>query len=103
VEAAANARINGVAPRLRAIASDGIGAAVRAAAPFDLIAANILARPLKRLAGDVAGCLAGGGWLVLAGFLTENARDVRSAYTPRGLTPAFHLDAAGWAALVLKR
>lgn len=102
-ETAVNARGNGVAPHIRAIASDGIGARVRAAGPFDLVVANILARPLKRLAGDVAGCLTDGAWCILAGFLTENAVDVRRAYAARGLKPAFRIDDAGWTTLAMRR
>jgi ribosomal protein L11 methyltransferase len=102
-ETAANARRNGVKPWLRTIGADGISAAVRRAGPFDLIVANILARPLKRLAADIVTCLGERGHVILAGFLTENARDVQAAYAARGLALAFRLDEGGWTTLVLRR
>jgi ribosomal protein L11 methyltransferase len=47
----ANARLNGVGARVRAVQADGFRRqALRARAPFALIVANILARPLVRLA-----------------------------------------------------
>ena len=46
-----NARANGVAPLVRAVAADGLtNPVLAAAAPYDLIVANILAGPLTRLA-----------------------------------------------------
>ena len=45
------ARINGLAERLTIVKSSGYGAhAIRRGAPYDLIMANILARPLYRMA-----------------------------------------------------
>ncbi len=47
-----NARANQVAPRVRAVVASGCRAgAIAAAAPFDLVTANILAAPLRRMAG----------------------------------------------------
>ena len=40
---------------------------------FDLVLANILARPLMDMAGSITAALAPGGALVLSGLLTEQA------------------------------
>ncbi len=102
-EAAANAVRNGVRPWIRTVATDGIGRSVRAAGPFDLIVANILARPLKRMAGAVVPCLGDGGWLILSGFLNPTAAEVGRAYAARGLKLVERLDNAGWTTLVFRR
>lgn len=52
---------------------------------FDLILANILARPLIAMAGDLARRLAPGGRLVLAGLLERQAPRVAGAFGARGL------------------
>src|SRR6266403_1911739 len=57
-----NAAINGLAERLTIVKSSGYGAgAIRRGAPYDLIMANILARPLYRMAGSLARHLSAGG------------------------------------------
>src|ERR1700761_6864793 len=54
-----NARGNGVAPLIRAVVADGLSnPSLAAAAPYDLIIANILASPLTRLAPQIVGALA---------------------------------------------
>ncbi|MCU0838618.1 MAG: 50S ribosomal protein L11 methyltransferase [Rhodospirillales bacterium] len=102
-EAAANAGRNGVGPWIRTVATDGIGRSVRAAGPFDLIVANILARPLVRLAGAIVPCLGDGGWLILSGFLDPTAAAVARAYAVRGLQLVQRRDEAGWTTLVYRR
>src|SRR6266404_2049564 len=54
-----NVRENGLASRIRLLRSDGYrDTAIARAAPFDLVTANILARPLAAMANDLAGSLA---------------------------------------------
>ena len=61
---------NGVASRVSAVRSRGFqNRGLRAGAPFDLVFANILARPLERLAPVIARHLAPGGRVVLSGLL----------------------------------
>ncbi|MFO1155399.1 MAG: 50S ribosomal protein L11 methyltransferase [Rhodospirillales bacterium] len=55
---------------------------------FDLVLCNILARPLKRLAGDLARHLAPGGTVILAGLLSQDGADVLAAHRAVGLRPA---------------
>jgi ribosomal protein L11 methyltransferase len=70
----ANARANGVA--LTAALPDA------ARGRYDLVLANILAQPLKLLAPVLAGHLANGASLVLAGILERQADELRDAYAP---------------------
>ncbi len=70
----ANAAANGVA--LEA------GLPARAAGGYALVLANILATPLKLLAPLLAGHVAEGGDLVLAGILERQAEELRAAYAP---------------------
>jgi ribosomal protein L11 methyltransferase len=49
---------------------------------YDTVLANILATPLKLLAPLLAGHVAPGGWLVLAGILERQAEELQAAYAP---------------------
>ncbi|MEO5733699.1 MAG: 50S ribosomal protein L11 methyltransferase [Rubrivivax sp.] len=69
-----NAARNGVALRT--------GLPAQASGHHDLVLANILATPLKLLAPLLAGHVAPGGWLVLAGILERQADDLQQAYAP---------------------
>ena len=72
-------------------------------APYDLVIANILAGPLIELAADIAGALAPGGRLVLAGLLDRQAGRVTAAYARRGLRPIARIDRGEWPTLVLRK
>lgn len=74
---------------------------LRARAPYDLVVANILAKPLIDLAPAVANAVAPGGTLVLAGLLGGQARDVTTAYRRRGLRLAERSNEGEWAILRL--
>ena len=102
--ARANAEANGVGGRLRAGQGDGYGAPfVRRGAPYDLIVANILARPLRRMAGALAGTLARPGAAVLSGFLERDGARVLAVHRRRGLRPWRRITIDGWQTLVLRR
>ena len=75
--------------------------AIHARAPFDLVFANILLGPLKRLAAPIRGILAPGGRIVLSGILNAQANAVLAAYRPLKLERRTTLD--GWTTLVLRR
>jgi ribosomal protein L11 methyltransferase len=99
-----NARLNGVAPHLRLYAAPGVRHAL-AHRPrrFDLVFANILAKPLRRLAPALARVLAPGGTLILSGLLPRDVPGVLSAYAAQGVRLERRLDLEGWAALTLRR
>jgi ribosomal protein L11 methyltransferase len=101
--AAENAAANGVARLVRCHLADGWrDPLVIRAAPFDLVFANILARPLAAMAKHLAARLAPGGRAVLAGLLAEQARFVLAAHRRHGMALAFALREGDWMTLVLR-
>jgi len=99
-----NARANGEGPRVAVFMTDGpTHPALLAAAPFDLILANILAGPLTRLAPAIARVLAPGGTLVLSGLLAWQENLVLGFYRPHGLVLRQTRRGGSWSALVLRK
>lgn len=99
-----NARVNGCALRVRPALGDGYRSpAVRGAAPYDLVAANILAGPLAAMAGELARHLAPGGRAVLSGLLASQQRAVVARHRAQGLMLERRLLLGDWATLVLRR
>ena len=72
-------------------------------APYDLVIANILAGPLVDLAPSLAGALAPGGRLILAGLLGHQAEAVAAAYRREGLRMAARIDRGDWPTLVMRK
>jgi ribosomal protein L11 methyltransferase len=102
--AQANVVRNGLGPRLRVLRADGWRArALRRAAPFDLVFANILARPLTRMARDLARHLAPGGVAILSGLLARQARWVLAAHRCNGLVLAGVVREGDWTTLILRK
>ena len=77
-------------------AADGLSGRTR---PADLVVANILARPLRAMAGDLTRAVAPGGRLVLAGLLQRQARRVWAAYRARGLVTLHYPRRVAWPVL----
>jgi len=103
-----NARLNGdmscAHGRLTFHTAKGMQAgAIRAAYPFDLIVANILAGPLAEMAGDISSALRIGGVLLLSGLLNEQAAGVRATYASYGLRLEQHIRMDNWSTLVMVR
>lgn len=99
-----NAAANGLARLVRPALGQGWDApAVRRGAPYDLVLANILARPLRRMARDLAVHLAPGGTAILAGLLASQARAVLAAHRRQGLRLEAMLREGEWTTLVLRR
>jgi len=99
-----NAAINGVTPLVRVIRATGFAAPdFDQEGPFDLVLANILANPLRQLAGPMRRYLAPSAHVILSGLLTAQARGVIAAYRARGLVPVKHLRIEGWSSLLLRR
>ncbi|MDE0944907.1 MAG: 50S ribosomal protein L11 methyltransferase [Alphaproteobacteria bacterium] len=81
-----NSRCNHLHPWVKPVLADGFGhPALSAGAPYDLIVANILARPLQHLAPAIAAHLAPGGHVVLSGLLAKQDAQVRAIYRDQGL------------------
>ncbi|MBC7801825.1 MAG: 50S ribosomal protein L11 methyltransferase [Gemmatimonadaceae bacterium] len=99
-----NAMANGVGSLVRPVLANGWhGRTLKAGAPYDLVLANILARPLCRMARDLAVRMAPGGTVVLAGLLIGQARMVLSAHRRQGLRLVRVLREGPWATLVLQK
>lgn len=101
--AAQNARLNGVQALVRCETATGFGhRAFAETGPFDLIVANILARPLMAMAPDIARNLAPDGDLVLSGILTEQRWKVLAAFRQAGLHHRRTIEREGWVTLHLR-
>jgi ribosomal protein L11 methyltransferase len=74
-----------------------------ARASYDLLIANILAGPLIDLAPSLAGALAPGGRLILAGLLDTQADRVAGAYRRQGMALAMRIDRGDWPTLVMRK
>jgi ribosomal protein L11 methyltransferase len=97
-----NARHNLAGNLVSVMQADGVGVrAVRARGPYDLIFANILLAPLKRIATPLRHLIASGGRVALSGILPSQANAVIAAYQPLALQRRLDID--GWTTLVLVR
>ena len=72
-------------------------------APYDLLIANVLAGPLIELAPSLAGALAPGGRLILAGLLDHQADAVTAAYRRQGMMAGAAIQRGDWPTLVLRK
>ena len=99
-----NIRLNGASAYVEAVTATGFHhPALAANAPFDLIVANILARPLMQLAPDMARHVAPGGSLILSGILDRQRDAVVAAYVGQRFRHVTTLHREGWVTLHLKR
>lgn len=74
-----------------------------AAAPYDLLIANILAGPLAELAPDFARAVPPGGSVLLAGLLETQESTVRAAYLRAGFALRARMVRGSWSILWLRR
>jgi ribosomal protein L11 methyltransferase len=99
-----NAALNRLGRLARFRLADGWRhAAIRAGGPYDLVFANILARPLCLMAGPLGTHLAAGGTAVLSGLLRSQARAVVSAHRRCGLRLEARIQEGPWTTLILRR
>jgi ribosomal protein L11 methyltransferase len=97
----ANAALNGVKPLVRSFAAAGLShPRIAGHGPYDLIFANILARPLVALATDLSRALAPGGDLILSGLTLDQMRWIEATYRSRGLVLSSRIRRGNWATLV---
>ncbi len=99
-----NAAVNGVRKYIKFFQSDGFeNPELRRHAPFELIIANIVSKPLIVLAEDIANATGTNGKVVLSGILTSQAKAVTEEFRDRGLVLIKKIIKADWETVVLKR
>ena len=97
-----NAKLNGA--RARFVHASGLNhPTLRAGRPYDLVFANILARPLIALAQDIRGALKPGGIAILSGLLRTQERQVKAAYLARGFALEGCIPRDAWQTLILRK
>ncbi|MGH6869281.1 MAG: 50S ribosomal protein L11 methyltransferase, partial [Methylocella sp.] len=102
--AAANAKRNGVATFVRPVLAKGAAhPLLRAGGPYDLVLANILARPLRDLAPRIARLTSPGAEIILSGLIARDVSGVVAAYGRQGIALARRIDIDGWATLLVRR
>jgi len=99
-----NARLNGAGGLVEAIQAGGLSApAFKRLGPFDLVLANILANPLRRLATPMSRHLAGGAHVILSGLLPPQAGAVVADYRARGMVLERQIQLEGWSSLLMRK
>jgi ribosomal protein L11 methyltransferase len=99
--ARSNAARNAAGPYVHAVTASGTRhPAING--HYDLIFANILARPLKRLADEIAGVAQPGGTLILSGLLERDVAGVLAVYRNHGFALVHRILREGWATLELQ-
>jgi ribosomal protein L11 methyltransferase len=99
-----NVAANGFGTRVGCVTAAGLHhPRLRASAPYDLIFANILAGPLRRLAPDFAARQTSGGVAILSGILERQAAGVAAVFRGWGYRRRASFAIAGWTTLVLQR
>jgi ribosomal protein L11 methyltransferase len=101
--AARHVRRNGLAGRVRLVCAPGYRSRALRGSKYDLVFANILARPLARMAPDLKRALAPGGVAVLSGLLRRQEPLVLSAHRSQRLSLERRLVIDGWSTLILRR
>ncbi|MCA0343720.1 MAG: 50S ribosomal protein L11 methyltransferase [Proteobacteria bacterium] len=97
-----NVRLNGIASGVALETAPGFhSTAFGRHGPFDLIIANILARPLMRMAPQLAAQLAPQGDVILSGILASQRWKVLAAYNGAGLRHVRTIWREGWVTIHL--
>ena len=102
--AEANVAANDLAGRVVCVEAMGFDhPQLRAAAPFDLVFANILKQPLIDLAPDMAAQLVPGGFAVLSGLLNDQGDEVAGVYAQNGINTWHREEIGDWTTLTLQK
>ncbi|MBC7311204.1 MAG: 50S ribosomal protein L11 methyltransferase [Rhizobium sp.] len=98
-----NARGNGIVEGIEFRVAPGFhSTAFGEYGPFDLIIANILARPLMKMAPQLVAHLAPGGSVILSGILASQRWKVIAAYNGAGLAHVRTIWRNGWVTIHLR-
>lgn len=99
-----NTRDNLLDSQIHAAVSDGYASAlVRERAPYDIIMANILARPLIEMAPDLYQALKPGGYCILSGFVNDQEDWVVDAHRQQGLQLCKIYEMDNWRAALMEK
>lgn len=99
-----NARLNRVSGKVKFETAPGFhSTAFRNNGPFDLIIANILAKPLMRMAPQLVQHVQPNGTVILSGILASQRWKVLSAYNGAGLSHIRTIWRNGWVTIVLRK
>ena len=98
-----NACINEVSPKLMVLLADGFDHPDLFHASFDLIFANILARPLLDLCPMINKYLNNKGCVILSGLLNDQAPVVIDHYTNHGFSLLHHDRISEWSILIMEK
>jgi ribosomal protein L11 methyltransferase len=102
--ATANARRNRAERFVRFVLAKGAAHPfLQQGAPYDLVLANILARPLHDLAPEIARLTAPGADIILSGLIARDVRGIIAGYGVQGIALARLIDIDGWATLFMRR
>ena len=95
-----NARLNEVPGLVECVTAAGVQhPRIRARAPFDLVVANILARPLMALAHPISQLMAKPGTLVLSGLRVADGPRVIAAYCDQRFRLTHRIEHDDWLTL----
>ncbi|NLS20786.1 50S ribosomal protein L11 methyltransferase [Rhizobium sp. P40RR-XXII] len=99
-----NVRSNGIASGIALETAPGFhSTAFSRHGPFDLVIANILARPLIKMAPQLVAHLAPGGSVILSGILAEQRWKVLAAYNGANMRHVRTIWRNGWVTIHLDR
>lgn len=99
-----NARANRAGAWMRPVVAGGVShPALAGRAPYDLVFANILARPLMRLAPSISGVTAHRADAILSGLLPRDVNAILSTWRAQGFRLIARQDIEGWVSLWLRR
>ena len=89
-------------PKIEFFCTEGCSEDLKTIA-FDLIIANILAKPLITMADDIKACLSPNAHLILSGILHEQAEDVIATYQDHSLHHQATKQFDEWSTIIFKR
>ena len=99
-----NVQLNGTHGQITCQTADGLNHRIfRQSGKFDLIVANILAKPLERLAPSIASMVERSGTVILSGLLPHQKPRIINAYRSQGLRFQKSIERDGWLAALFVR
>ena len=102
--AEANVVANNLSGRVTCVEAAGLDHPdLAAAAPFDLVFANILKGPLVALAPSIARAMSSGGYLILSGILNHQGDEVVQVYSDEGYNLDQREQIGEWVTLTMRR